>query len=188
MNKLFPLYSLASLDYFRLFTKQNLAEIALAEYYVKQSLRNRFYIMGANNILLLSIPVKNDFRAKTISEIKIDYSENVMIKNWRGIEASYRKSPYFEHYSEYFYKLFSARHYLLAEFNIEALLLILKILKCKTKIELNTLPTNEIRKIKPYNNYNKYNQVFADRHGFVPNLSILDLIFNMGPYSVEYLG
>ena len=187
MNNLFPLYSLASLDYFSFITEQKVAEIALAEKYIKQSLRNRFYIMGANNILLLSIPVKNEHGSKTISEIKIDYSENIMIKNWRGIEASYRKSPYFEHYFDDFYKLFKARHYLLAEFNIEALQLVLKIINCNTKVLLNTLPVSEVQRITPLKNYKTYNQVFVERHGFVKNLSILDLIFNNGPYSIEYL-
>ena len=187
MNKPFPLYCLAAVNYFSLLAKYDIVEISIAEKYIKQSQRNRFYIMEPNKILRLSIPIKNPHEPKSISEIEIDYSENIMIKNWRGIEASYRNSPYFEHYFDYFYKLFSARHFLLAEFNIEALNLVLKIMKCDSRIILNPLPVNEVQSISALENYKIYNQVFADRHGFVKNLSILDVIFNNGPFSSEYL-
>lgn len=187
MTKLFPLYCIPPVSYFIQVLKQETIEISIGERYEKQSLRNRFYIMGPNNIMRLSIPVINQHQAQTISEIKIDYSENFMIKHWRGIEASYRNSPYFEHYFDIFYKLFSTKHFLLAEFNIEALQMILRIMKLNNILKLNTLPANETLKISQPEAFKNYNQVFGERHGFVEDLSILDVIFNHGPYSKEFL-
>ncbi|MCC6721875.1 MAG: WbqC family protein [Bacteroidia bacterium] len=185
MNKPLPLYCLAGTDYFANIVNQKLCEISISEKYVKQSLRNRFYIMEPNKILRLSIPVKHYHQTDTISEIKIDYSENTMSKNWKSIESSYRNSPYFEYYFDDFYKLFNSKHFLLAEFNIEALRLVLKFIKSNIEIKLNPLPVSEVQRIIPLKNYKNYNQVFAERHGFVKNLSIIDLIFNMGPFSIE---
>lgn len=187
MNNLLPLFCLPSADYFSFILKRESLEISIGERYVKQSRRNRFYIMGPNNILKLSIPVTNEHQAISISEVKIDYSENCLTKHWRGIEASYRNSPYFEHYFDDFYRLFTAKHFLLAEFNIEALKIIFKILKWDKKLILNTRPTIVTASIPEIEKPKTYNQVFAERYGFVKNLSIIDIIFNNGPFSNEIL-
>lgn len=186
MNKPLPLYCLAGTDYFANIVNQKTCEISISEKYIKQSLRNRFYIMEPNKILRLSIPVKHFHQTETISEIKIDYSENTMSKNWKSIESSYRNSPYFEHYFDVFFNLFSKKHYLLAEFNIEVIQIVLKIIKSDTKVKLNPLPIQEILKIEKSKNHKKYNQVFSDRHGFIENLSIVDVLFNNGPYTSDF--
>ncbi|NUM31093.1 MAG: WbqC family protein [Bacteroidetes bacterium] len=187
MKNPFPLFCLPPVSYFAYLLKQEKVEISIGEIYLKQTLRNRFYIMGPNNVMRLSIPVINKHQQCRISEIKIDYSENFILKHWRSIEASYRNSPYFEHYFDDFYKLFMAKHILLAEFNIEALKIVLNILKSEISVSLNTHNIHRTEEIPQQYSFKKYNQVFADRHGFIKDLSIIDVIFNNGPYSCEIL-
>ena len=121
-----------------------------------------------------------------MAEVVLDYHQNWNVKHWRSIETAYRKAPFFEFYAHYFEPLFTKKYYLLSEMNIESLKIILKILKSETKLVLQPDFCKTID-LKLKDNIQPYFQVFGERHGFLPNLSVLDLIFNEGPSAANYI-
>jgi len=174
------------------------------ENYQKQSYRNRCYIYGANGCQCLVIPViKQGGENKAIAEVEIDYQYPWQKIHLRSIQSAYRNSPFYEFYADDFNEFFREKIPLLTDWNLNLLLYILKVLNIastpvKTSIfEKNPGGTNDFRnaihpklqtalpdeKFKPV----IYQQVFRDRYGFIPNLSIIDLIFNEGPQARELL-
>ncbi len=182
-----PLHSFPSLGYMATFVVSG-AELSLAERFEKQSFRSRYEIAGPNGRQRLSIPLQHQTTHGSFAEVKIDYSQNWTTNHWRSLEAAYRKSAFFEFYAHHFEAMFQKRYHLLAEFNIEALCRILKILKMTSPIALNTTAPFS-HQLGPYNESldTGYNQVFIGKLGFLKNLSVLDLIFNQGPEALDYL-
>jgi len=172
------------------------------ESYKKQTFRNRCEIYSSNGKLCLSIPIikVNGHNTKT-QDIKISFKENWQKNHWRAIESAYNSSPFFLYYKDDFKKFFTEKHENLINFNSELLMLLFEMLGINCKIKF----TNEFIKyyddnyidnrnlISPKNNINNpkkftsYSQVFDIKFGFIPNLSIIDLIFNEGPNAIEYL-
>ena len=177
------------------------------EHYIKQTYRNRTEIYGANGMLSLTIPVNHhNLFSVPIKEVKISYDEPWQKIHWRSIESSYRNSPYFEYYEDDLKKVFYENEYIyLLELNYDLLMALLRILGIKPKI----LFTESYQKLyegasdlrnafipgkrlvsaspTPYSPLPTYKQVFSNRHGFIPDLSIVDLIFNEGPKATEWL-
>lgn len=161
----------------------------LADNYIRKSLRNRTYILGANGKLILSIPTtKLADESRFFENIELSYAENWQKQHWKSIESAYRRSPYFEYYEHYFIKFYSENQFqYLWELNYELILLIIKVLKIEKSVlldkhELINTP-NEYNLIRPCT----YQQVFVNKLPFVENLSIIDLIFNKGPQSLMFL-
>lgn len=181
-----PLCFLPPVFYFEKIVSAKSVLISIGERYKKQTLRSRFSIVGANNVQILSLPVVHPGNYAKTADIKLDNSENWQLKHQRSVESAYRKAPFFEFYYYHFEPLFQKKFYLLAELNLDALHRVLKILNAETQILLNTdqqrtLEINEPKVFQPYF------QVFEERHGFIANMSILDLIFNEGPSALEFL-
>ncbi|WKK67308.1 WbqC family protein [Lutimonas zeaxanthinifaciens] len=166
----------------------------------KQTYRNRCYIYGANGRQLLSVPIKhskNDGRQKT-KEIKIDNSFPWQRNFIRSLEASYRSSPFFEFYEDELMNVLGKRYRFLLDLNLEAHNTISECLQLETHIEFTeNYETNvegkkdlrflvEAKKEKAYD-FEPYIQVFSSKYGFLPNLSILDLLFNEGTNALDYL-
>lgn len=170
--------------------------------YQKQTYRNRTYIYGANGKLLLTIPIKH---SGTKDNTKILYRD-VRIENefkwqplhWKSIESAYRTSPFFEYYEDEIAHLFEKRKDFLLDFNYECTEIICECLQLDVS---NTKTANyqkdpenstdlrmlvNAKKEKVYE-LSPYIQVFSDKHGFIPNLSILDLLFNEGTNALTYL-
>lgn len=184
-------------EYFQKIVSTDKIFIEKHEHFVKQTYRNRCHIYGANGVLTLSVPLVNPHEKTLISEKKIAYTEKWQHQHWRSIESSYRNSPYFIYYEDTLKVFYENRFQFLFEYNTEILKTLLRLLKIKTEIYFserfekenandfrNSIsPKFEIeeKKFKPYT------QVFSDKHGFKPNLSILDLLFNKGPQAVEFL-
>ena len=166
---------------------------------MKQSYRNRCYLLSAHGRQLLSVPVYLGSQHKTpVKDITIDYSKRWQQVHLRAMAASYSSSPYFEFYFESFEKILSRKNDFLLDLNMELTETILEILKMKTKISYSTSfePRGEMEndfryKITPKEksqfSAKEYFQVFNNSKGFIQGLSILDLIFNMGPEAVKYL-
>ena len=171
------------------------------ETFQKMSFRNRFVIAGANALLHLSIPIKGGREQKNlIKEVEIDYATNWNTKFWRSIISSYNSAPYFEYYKNDVEKLLFLKEKYLLEFNIIILKWVYNTLKTNVLIDLSssflkpgsaqndyrgkTLPKNfqQNGEVVPI-----YSQVFEDKVGFQPNLSILDLLFCEGPNSLTLL-
>ena len=169
------------------------------EHFVKQTYRNRCYILGANGPLRLVVPVRHEKGQKTLMKfIKIDYSTNWIKDHWRAIESCYHKSPFFEYYEEAFKKVYEGKHEYLWELNEKMLTLCLAFLGISINVSstekyeqegINDAYNDQRGKIIPKKMYNSreiytpvtYFQMFGK--AFVENLSIIDLLFCLGPES-----
>ncbi|MBR0322990.1 MAG: WbqC family protein [Bacteroidales bacterium] len=197
MSHIFPTAYLPSIEYVSLFLKTEDASIELFETYQKQSCRTRTNVMTANGVQTLTIPViKTNGNHTLTKDIEISYKESWQQIHLRCLESAYRKSAYFDYYFPYFEKIYRQKFNTLVELNDFCLKTILKIMKAKKDYSFTT----DFERIADENDYrislskgtNKietkpYYQVFADRHGFIPNLSIVDLLFNEGPNSIHNL-
>lgn len=178
--------------------------IEINENYSRQSYRNRCNILTCNGILSLSIPIiRKKEKNNNICNIKIDYVTNWQRLHINAIISAYGKSPFFEYYSEPLFNIIKQNTELLIDLNSNILNIIFEILKIKKVINktesfIKKYPTNTLDlrySIHPklINSDNsriinkEYIQTFSDRFSFTPNLSILDLIFNLGPDSIDYL-
>lgn len=180
---------------------QNEAQIVLDqhEHFPKQTYRNRTRIGTANGILDLIVPIQHG-RKKHVAmkEVKINYDHEWQRLHWSSIETAYRSSPYFEYYEDDFKPFYEEKHSFLFDFNVAQLQLVMKALKIKRKItftesyeksydvpDYRLLIHHKKESIQP--NPKPYYQIFEERTGFLPDLSIIDLIFNQGPQSKNYL-
>ena len=190
---------LPPVEYFSLISKADGILIEREENYLKQTYRNRCYILSSHGPQLLSVPVYLGSQHKTLlKEIRIDYSKRWQQVHLRALIASYGSSPYFQYYFEDFEKTFSMKHELLFDLNMNLIELILKMLKMNHDIELTThfdqigYVENDYRysmspKKESAFHGKEYMQVFGNNKGFVTGMSIVDLIFNMGPEAIDFL-
>jgi len=185
---------LAPISYYAILLKQNNSMIEYHEHFIKKSIRNRCDIMNTNGRLSLSIPVNRKTKTKTkISKIKISYAENWQKSHWKSIVSSYNSSPFFEYYKDKLKPYFLKEEEYLIDFNNNLQKEILALLKIKFKITYNSIykRTGDFTDLRDNNsikmNTIRYDQVFMEKHKFINNLSIIDLLFNMGPESLDYL-
>jgi hypothetical protein len=164
----------------------------------KQTFRNRCYIYGANGKLLLGIPIvhENSGRRQKTREVKIDTSFGWQKMHKKSLASAYRSSPYFEYYEEEVLSVLSKSYTFLLDLNLRVHELVMDALQLEKKAS-HTLayhPTlhedyRELAnaKLKSFSYLDPYQQVFSEKFGFIPNLSILDLLFNEGPNAQIYL-
>ena len=175
------------------------------ENYSKQSYRNRCNIYGANGALALSVPVVKATSKKILTkDVKISYDTNWQKLHFKGIESAYKSSPYYEYYIDDLEKFFTQKWEFLLDYNMDIQNEVFQILDIEPKVELTNdyieVAETELvdfrdsihpktSKAKKDFEFNPeiYTQVFGDKHGFIPNLSILDVIFNLGPEGFDYL-
>lgn len=167
--------------------------------YNKQTLTNRTYIDSPNGELMLSIPIKHsgNIGPRAYSEVKIDYSFNWKKNHFKSIKISYQSSPYFEFYEEDLKNFYQVETSNLYNFNLKSVELVLKWLEMDTKnrtIDFNIEIYKQSKNIKEIDNREikkksniKYIQTFEDKNGFIDGLSILDMIFNCGPKTKDYI-
>ena len=169
--------------------------------YQKQTYRNRCYICTDQGKLMLNIPIQHvggTEGRQLYRDVKIDYSENWQRQHWRTLQTAYRTSPFFEFYEDELAPLFSSKDKYLLDFNLKAISVICECLQIPfqnkrtenfLKTVDNMLDARELVSAKKEKAIaqESYIQVFGDRHGFVGNLSILDLLFNEGSRAADYL-
>jgi len=155
----------------------------------KMTFRNRYRIATANGLLQLSVPVAGGReQRKPINELQIDYKTDWQKQHWRSVFSAYGRAPFFEHYGPELEKMFQQQYEYLADFNLAALHWAAKSLRMSsvfmTTANKDLLATvQDLRAPTPIASINMpvYPQVFEDRNGFLPDLSILDLLMNEGP-------
>tara|TARA_B110000483_G_scaffold78069_1_gene97312 strand:- start:1322 stop:1921 length:600 start_codon:yes stop_codon:yes gene_type:complete len=188
-----PAY-LPSVNYMAWIVAQKEIGFIISKHFQKQTFRNRTEIYGPNGKLNLIIPIvhRKDLDHQLDKNVLI-HQENSWQKNhWRSLETSYRSSPFYEYYEHDLYPFFHTRQENLMDLNIQLILKILSLLRVDKDIIKEEEVTNEFRVLilakQKVNKSNPiYSQVFASKHGYLDNLSILDLLFNLGPESIDYL-
>ena len=171
----------------------------VSDNYQKQTFRNRTYIYGANGKLGLFIPVIHSHKNRELfKDVKISYESNWMDLHLKSLQSAYRSSPYFEYFEDDFIKLYSEKEKFLADFNIKCIKLISNLLDLNLDFKISNEyveKTNDIIDLRDLSNARKekkietpkYIQVFESKHGYINNLSIIDLIFSEGPNSVSLI-
>ena len=193
-NYLLPTAYLAPLSYYALIIKSPNSIIEQYEHFKKQTIRNRCSIYSSNGSLVLSVPKVRKSSSKTvIKDIQICYTEPWQKIHWNAIQSSYNSSPFFEYYMDEIFVIYNTKEKYLIDLNIKTHQLILKFLQIDSKINLsnnyNSQTELEDFRDKKFQSINNpvYDQVFSIKKGFTPNLSIIDLVFNLGPESNNYL-
>ena len=200
MLSLFSSLYAGNLMYYSSILKAEMVTIDLFENFHKQSFRNRCSIASPNGILNLIIPINRKSKS-IIKEVKIDDSQNWRKIHWKSLESSYRSSPYFEFYEDGFHSIFFKQNCnYLFEFNQLIFQEVLKALKVEIEVTFTDsyIPKNNTihdfrtlihPKIQSDNQLKelKYHQVFQEKQKFIPNLSVLDLLFNEGPLAKQLL-
>ena len=205
MNVLLVTSYWPNLHYFFYVLNASIINIEQFDNYSKQSYRNRTQILSANGVLNLSIPIKKNKSEKVLNSIEISYKEDWQKNHWRAITSAYKNSPYFDFFEEDLKVFYSNKYNLLIDYNTDQLKFIVKVLKQKKNIQLtkqyesNPESVIDLRTIiHPKQSYlsdkllaNKldqsYYQTFENKISFTPNLSILDLLFNKGLHTIDYL-
>lgn len=161
------------------------------------SFQNRMIIPAANGLTTLSVPLRGGRENKDLLKgVRIDNSQRWQLRHWRTISAAYKRSPWFEFYEPGLQLLYEREYELLYEWNLDILKWVLDQLKIESGLAVALVEPVEHPVVHgltpPYmkpSNFNKepfcrnlpvYAQVFQDRLGFQPNMSIADLIFNEG--------
>jgi hypothetical protein len=169
----------------------------------KQTYRSRAVIYSPNGPLTLSIPLVKRNHRQCMKEVRISYDYDWLKLHWRTLESSYRRSPFFEYYEDDLQPFYSTKKYdYLLDFNEALQQKILQLLKLKTictftdeyvKTPLDRIDFRELFSQKNPLEQDAdfhvipYMQVFETKHGFLPNLSIVDLLFNCGSKALDYI-
>lgn len=197
---------LAPVQYYSKILAGDCIFIERCENYVKQSYRNRCNIVSANGVIPLSIPVEHNSGVKILSkDVRIADHGNWQHMHWNAIISAYNSTPFFEYYQDDFAPFYHKKYDFLFDFNEELRELISNLIglemaklsytdEYKTDFSSNEADFRDL--IHPKRDWvgqdqnfvaNRYYQVFEQRFGFVPNMSIIDLLFNMGNESILVL-
>jgi hypothetical protein len=197
MRAVLSLHYLPNVLWMRHLLKGN-AIIDVHEHFVKQTYRNRTSILSANGPLALTIPVIKTAHKMPIHELKPDNTIHWQRQHWQSLKSAYGSAPYFIHYADAFENLFTTNTTNLLQFEIDLLKLCIKYLKVDVQLNFSETYINclsddiDLRqhitpKVIPKEIFKPYLQIFAEKFAFEPNLSIIDLLFNQGPRSIDYI-
>ncbi|MCH6200840.1 WbqC family protein [Aquiflexum sp. LQ15W] len=193
------LFYLPPIEYFVAIQDFEEIQIDPTENFQKQTFRNRTHILLANKEDVLTVPVIGSSKKQLYKDVKIDYSQKWKNVHLRGIQSAYGKAPFFEYFFPYFDQVFGKNLTFLFDVNMELLTVCLKLLKVKSKLRLESRidfspKSADIRGIiQAKERYSQRDIMTPDIYpqmfglDFVPNLSIIDLLFCMGPESKEVI-
>ena len=190
-------------SYFALMAEASVVYLEACENYQKQSWRNRCRYYAADGPQYLNFPIIHEGTHELpITKIKVDYSTPWVLKTKRAISSAYESSAFFDYYKDELFSILDSKPETLFDLDLQIIRFFLK----KTGITVDIRFTEEYMPPMPDGDYREilhpkrpdtvlrdlglekpYYQVFARKYGFVPNLSIMDLLFNEGPESILYL-
>ncbi|WP_369753248.1 WbqC family protein [Flavobacterium sp. WC2409] len=196
---LYPTY-FPSISHFAAMLQAEKITFEIEDNFQKQTNRNRTYIYSPNGIQLLNIPVKHSklIRQKT-KDIQIEPEFDWQKQHFKSLEAAYRSSPFFEFFEDDIRVIFEKKYKYLMDLNFETIAVVSKCLRMKLEFDTTTeyfheVDTSIIKDFrflvegkKDVSSFEKYPQVFDDKYDFINNLSILDLLFNEGKFTTDYL-
>jgi hypothetical protein len=176
--------------------------VDVGEHYVKRSYRNKCSILSANGVMALTVPLSRassddaDLTHAAMKDLKVSYDDNWRHVHWQSLVSAYNMSPFFEYYEDDIKPLFERKFDYLVDLNAEAMDIVNRLLMMddvminvsETYIPAQTVELDLRNQITPKTHLDdfcqkEYYQVFSEKYGFQPNLSILDLLFNLGPES-----
>lgn len=189
------------IPYFQIMFRYEKIVFDIHEHFHKQFYFNRCLVSGPNGVMKLSIPVLHKKKRAAVKDVRISYDHNWKTLHWRSLESAYRRSPYFEFYEHHFAGVFSDfKPVFLFEWNIKIFEIINTIFGNKISSSFTTEYQESYNDADDFRGWAspavlasqplttpRYQQVFEERHGFIPNISIIDLLFCKGPYSIEHL-
>ena len=189
---------LAPVVYYSEMAKAKTVYIENCDFYLKQTYRNRCQIAAANGSMALTIPVEKAGSVKILTrDVRISQHNDWQIQHWRSIESAYNSTPFFEYYKDELFPFYENKWTFLWDFNQEIQAKMLELmnldiqiqptLEYKNRQDEKILDLREVihpKKENKFVNCDPYYQVFEQRFGFQPNLSIIDLLFNMGNESI----
>ena len=192
---------LAPVAFFAFLSDGQILHLEAHEHYQKGSYRNRCHILGANGLLRLSIPLKGGRNhAIPVKEIEISYAEPWHKRHLHSIRSAYGTAPYFDHYYEGFSNILRTGYNFLFELNLKLMEHCLHLLNLDVQIYKTTEYQSNPDQILDLRNclspkakhpeknaFPSYYQVFREKTHFIPNLSIVDLLFNIGPEASLYI-
>lgn len=199
-----PVFYLGNIQYWSKLVHYKNVLFNDVENYPKGSFRNRCHIVSSQGLLRLSIPlVGGKHSGQKYTQVKIDQQENWQKKHWQSLCSCYGSAPFFHHYADKLQVLYNRPFTYLWEWNLNITKMILSMLNTEPH-EIRYLSDGELSKpvldlsqfFSPKPRFNssdnawisiEYPQVFESTLGFLPNTSILDLIFCQGPYALNVL-
>ena len=200
---IFPALYNGPINYYARLVTQKEINLEQHDSYTKQTYRNRCMIAGPNGVITLSVPVKKKHGIKTLlRDIRIDYDTNWHRIHWRSLVASYATSPFFEYIADEINPFYQKKFEFLIDLNLHLLEYTLGFMGLNTELSCSEEftpirseqdprhfihPKKDQAAADPAFLPPEYQQVFTDRLGFRANLSILDLLFNVGPDAQSYL-
>ncbi|HLF51738.1 WbqC family protein [Flavobacterium sp.] len=187
-----------SISHFVAMAQADAITFEMEDNFQKQTNRNRTYIYSPNGIQLLNIPVKHTAeRYQKTKDVKLETGVDWQKQHFKSLEAAYRASPFFEYFEDAIYPIFHKKHTFLVDLNFETIDIISKCLGMKLAFDKSTEYFHEANDYSDFRAlvngkkdpsiFENYTQVFGEKHGFLNNLSVLDLLFNEGRFTTDYL-
>ncbi|MDC0176706.1 WbqC family protein [Polaribacter sp.] len=181
--------------------KSNSVVFEMEDNFQKQSYRNRCYIYNSNGKQLLNIPVKDKYKGssqrKKTKDLLVDNDALWQDHHLKSLQTAYRTSPFYEFYEDDLHTIFTKKYTFIQDVNIDTFLFISDALQIsqqysKTREYIVKTTEKDLRELadvkkQPQKLVDNYVQMFDDKHGFIPDLSILDLLFMEGPNAISFL-
>jgi hypothetical protein len=187
-----------SISHFVAMAQADRIVLEVEDHFQKQTNRNRTYIYSPNGIQLLNIPIKHTKeRHQNIKEVQLETAFDWQKQHFKSLEAAYRTSPFFEYFEDSLLPIYNKKYRFLMDLNLESMSIVSKCLGMTFEYEKTIEYFHEVKEYvdcrklvngkKDNSTFEPYTQVFGDKHGFINNLSILDLLFNEGRFALDYL-